>query len=52
MRSEIDVENLKIRGIIYQQNLGMDFESGIAVSYIGIIFGLLELPLDYLNEVA
>ena len=27
MRSEIDVEIVKIRGIIYQQNLGMDFES-------------------------
>ena len=27
MRSEIDVEIVKIRGIIYQQNLGVDFES-------------------------
>ena len=33
MRSEIDVEIVKIRGIIYQQNLGMDFESRVALSY-------------------
>ena len=35
MRSEIDVEIVKIRGIIYQQNLGMDFESRVADSYEG-----------------
>jgi hypothetical protein len=36
MHSEIDVEIVKIRGIIYQQNLGMEFESGVAVSHIGV----------------